>query len=78
MFFIKMRRISRHRVSLVKGKSILQLKTKHKTFLAKEKKKRFLDLDSSIQKVTVPPGSIRNGGVEEGRSAEISFPGQGL
>lgn len=66
-------------MSLVKGKDILQLKTKHKTSLAKErKKKRFFDLDSSIQKVTVPSGSIRNGGVEEGRRAEISFPGRGL
>lgn len=45
-----MRRISRHCVSLVKGKSILQLKTKHKTFLAKEKKKGFLTLTLAYKK----------------------------
>jgi len=42
LFFIKMRRSSRHYVSLGYGKSILQLKTKYKTFFAKERKRVLL------------------------------------
>lgn len=64
-------------MSLGSGKNILQLKTKHKTFFAKERKVFLITLNVAYTTSDSSPGSIRNGG-EEGRSAEISFSGSGL